>query len=87
MRGVVGGGMVSVFEERGYSDAFDSIHGSSAGACAAAYFAARQARMGVEIYYEDINNKRFIDPLRLILGRPAMDRDFLIDIVMRKKKP
>jgi predicted patatin/cPLA2 family phospholipase len=87
MRGVVGGGMVSVFEERGLSDAFDSIHGSSAGACAAAYFAAKQARTGVQIYYEDINNRRFIDPLRLILGRPAMDKDFLIDTVMRNKKP
>ena len=40
MRGVVAGGMVGALEERGFLDCFDSIHGSSAGACAGAYFLA-----------------------------------------------
>jgi predicted patatin/cPLA2 family phospholipase len=77
MRGVVSGGMVTALEARGLLDCFDSIHGSSAGACAGAYFLAGQARLGTRIYYEDINNKRFIDRWRPWIGRPNYERAFL----------
>jgi predicted acylesterase/phospholipase RssA len=40
MRGVAAGGMVSALERLGLRDAFDSVHGSSAGAVAASYFVA-----------------------------------------------
>ena len=53
MRGVVSGGMVSALEERALLRCFDSVHGSSAGACAGAYFVAGQARLGTRIFYED----------------------------------
>jgi predicted patatin/cPLA2 family phospholipase len=86
MRGVVAGGMVSALEERGLARCFDSIHGSSAGACAGAYFVAHQARLGTRIYYEDINNRKFIDIRRVLLGRPIMNTHFLIDHVMRLNK-
>lgn len=84
MRGVVSGGMAAELERRGWTDCFDSIHGSSAGACAAAYFAAGQANFGTRIYYEDINNRTFIDPFRL---SGIMDAGYLTDYVMRKTKP
>jgi predicted patatin/cPLA2 family phospholipase len=87
MRGVVAGGMVSALEEAKLLSSFDTIHGSSAGACAAAYFAAGQAQLGVRIFYEDINNKIFIDPLRLLQLRPVMNKDFLIDRVFSVTKP
>jgi predicted patatin/cPLA2 family phospholipase len=87
MRGVISVAMASAFEERGCLPAFDSVHGSSAGACGAAYFAAGQASVGARIYFEDINNKRFIDPYRPLLGRPIMNKDFLIDYVMTEVKP
>jgi len=87
MRGVVSVAMASVIEERGLFLAFDSVHGSSAGACNAAYFAAEQAEFGGRIYYEDINNKKFIDTRRILLGRPIMNKDFLIDNVMHHGKP
>jgi predicted patatin/cPLA2 family phospholipase len=87
MRGVVSVAMASAFEERGYFAAFDSVHGSSAGACGAAYFAARQAAFGGSIYYEDINNRKFIDLWRPLIGRPIMDRGFLVDYVMQHVKP
>ena len=61
MRGVVSAGMVSALEELGLTHAFDAVYGSSAGAINAAYFLAGQARLGTTIYYEDINNARFID--------------------------
>lgn len=87
MRGVVSIGMATAFEDRGLLAAFDSVHGSSAGACAGAYFATGQAKLGARIYYEDINNSTFINPRRLLVGRAAMNKDFLIDDVMRTRKP
>jgi predicted patatin/cPLA2 family phospholipase len=87
MRGVVGAGMVAALESRGLLNAFDTIHGSSVGACTAAYFLAGQARFGASIYYEDIRTKKIINPLRPLLGRPIFDKDYLIDTVMRLHKP
>jgi predicted patatin/cPLA2 family phospholipase len=87
MRGIVSVAMAAALDQEGYYDAFDSVHGSSAGACGGAYFAARQAALGTTVYYEDINNKHFIDLLRWARGRPIMDTDFLINDVMRKRKP
>jgi predicted patatin/cPLA2 family phospholipase len=87
MRGVVSAAMVAALEARGLLGCFDSIHGSSAGACAGAYFLAGQAGLGARIYYEDINNKHFIDLWRPLRGRPIMDTHFLIDHVMRNVKP
>jgi predicted patatin/cPLA2 family phospholipase len=87
MRGVVSGGMISALEAEGFLPCFDSVHGSSAGACAGAYFIAGQARLGTQIYYEDVNNSRFINPWRPLIGRPIMNTHFLIDEVMRTTKP
>lgn len=86
MRGVVSGGMVTALQESELLPMFDSLHGSSAGACAAAYLLADQAALGTSIYYEDINNKKFIDVSRMFLGRAVMDTSFLIDYVMREIK-
>ena len=70
MRGVVSAGMVSALEALGLTHAFDAVYGSSAGAINAAYFLAGQAPLGTTIYYEDINNLRFID-MRRAARRPA----------------
>ena len=87
MRGVISIGLAAGLEKLGLTGTFDSIHGSSAGACAAAYFAAGQSDLGGSIYYEDINNDRFIDTWRPSRGRPVMDLDFLVDDVMVNSKP
>jgi predicted patatin/cPLA2 family phospholipase len=81
MRGVVSAGMVSALEELGFGDVFDAVYGSSAGAVNAAYFLAGQARLGTSIYYEDINNRRFINLGRAAMGRPIVDMGFLLDDV------
>jgi predicted patatin/cPLA2 family phospholipase len=86
MRGVVAGGMVSALEARGLTNCFDSIHGSSAGACAGAYFAAGQARLGTRMFYEDINSRKFVDRRRALVGRPIMNTSFLVENVMRTSK-
>lgn len=87
MRAVAAGGMVWALEELGLREAFDAIFGSSAGAIAGAYFAAGQARFGTRMFYEDLNNRRFIDLSRPWRLKPIMDVGFLVDHVMRIDKP
>jgi predicted patatin/cPLA2 family phospholipase len=86
MRGVVSAGMVSALEELGLTHAFDAVYGSSAGAINAAYFLAGQARLGTTIYYEDINNRQFIDLFRPLRGRPIVNLAFLLDDVVEHRK-
>lgn len=87
MRGVISGGMVTALETLGLRDCFDVVIGASAGAAAATYFVAGQSALGTSIYYEDINNRLFIDLRRGLFARPIVDIDFLIDRVMRDVKP
>jgi predicted patatin/cPLA2 family phospholipase len=87
MRGVVGAGMVATLESHALLNAFDTIHGSSVGACTAAYFLAGQAQFGASIYFEDLSNIQLINPLRALLGQPVFDKDFLVDTIMRRRKP
>jgi predicted patatin/cPLA2 family phospholipase len=86
MRGVISAGMVSALEELGFTEAFDEVYGSSAGAINGAYFLAGQARLGTTVYYEDINSRSFIDMRRAVLGRPIVDLGFLLDDVAVSRK-
>ncbi|MCP5405611.1 MAG: patatin-like phospholipase family protein [Pseudomonadaceae bacterium] len=85
--GAILGGFVSALEALGYRDCFDGVVGSSSGAMTGAYFAAGQARMGTTIYAEDNCDGRFINPWRLLIRRPVMDLDYLVDEVMGRVKP
>ena len=87
MRGVVSAGMVSALEALGLTHAFDAVYGSSAGALNAAYFLAGQAALGTAIYFEDINNRHFIDMRRPLVGRPIVNLSYLIDDVAVRRKP
>jgi predicted patatin/cPLA2 family phospholipase len=87
MRGVVSAGMVWALEHLGLTQAFDAVYGSSAGAINGAYFLAGQAALGTTIYYEDINNRQFINLWRAVHGRPIVDLGFLIDEVAVRRKP
>lgn len=87
MRGIVSAGMVSALEALGLTHAFDAVYGSSAGAINGAYFLAGQAKLGTTIYSEDINNHRFIDLRRPMLGRPIVNLDFLMTDVVTRLKP
>src|SRR4051794_4948860 len=66
MRGVVSAGMVAALEQLELQEVFDGVFGASAGAVTGAYFIAGQARYGTTIFYEDINNRKFIDLTRLL---------------------
>ncbi len=87
MRGVVSSGMASALEHLGLTHAFDAVYGASAGAINGAYFLAGQSGFGTTIYYEDINNRQFIDLWRPLRGRPIVDLAFLIDEVATRRKP
>jgi len=86
MRGVISAGMVWALEDLGLVDAFDGVYGSSAGAINAAYFLAGQAGIGTTIYYEDINNARFIDLGRVVRGHPIVNLAYLLDDVAVRRK-
>src|ERR1700733_6368945 len=49
MRGVAAGGFLKVLSELSLFDTFDTLHGSSSGACAAAYVVAQQFDEGRKI--------------------------------------
>jgi predicted patatin/cPLA2 family phospholipase len=87
MRGVVSAGMVTALERLGLVNAFDAVYGASAGAINAAYFLAGQAALGTTIYSENINGPSFISFLRPLRGRPIIDLDFLLDVVVPTRKP
>jgi predicted patatin/cPLA2 family phospholipase len=87
MRGVVSAGMVAALEQLKMLDAIDVVYGSSAGALSGAYFIAGQARYGTTIFYENINNREFIDLWRLLAGKPVLSLEFLLDHVCIHEKP
>jgi predicted patatin/cPLA2 family phospholipase len=87
MRGVTAGGMVSALEDLGLTRCFDSVHGSSAGAAAGAYFVTGQAKLGTRLFYEDLNDGNFIGIRKLLVGKPLMDPSYLVDFAMMERKP
>ena len=86
MRGVVSAGMVTGLEYLGLLPAFDVIYGTSAGAFNGAFFIAGQAAYGTTIYYENINNLRFVNLLRPLVGKPAVSLEFLFEQVLINEK-
>jgi predicted patatin/cPLA2 family phospholipase len=87
MSGVVSAGMLAALEYIGLLPAFDVVYGSSAGAINGAYFLAGQAASGAALYYENINNSRFLNPLRLLCGAPPISLNFLFERAMIRGKP
>ena len=84
MRGVFSAGSLIALENLGFSQGFDAVYGSSGGAMNSAYFLSSQSAFGTSIYYEDINNSKFINLLRL---NKMIDMDYLFDRIIKYKKP
>ena len=83
MRAVVTAGMVTGLEMLALRDVFDVVYGSSGGSGNGAFFLAGQAAYGTTIYYDRINNDRFIDVFRpLKRRRPVVDLHYVFDTVM-----
>lgn len=86
MRGVVAGGMSVAIEELGYTNAFDHIVGTSAGAMCGAFLLAEQAAMGVGLYLGPLTDDKFIDLSRWRRG-PILSLEFLLDELMMNSHP
>lgn len=86
MRGVVSAGMLCALERLGLTDCFDGVYGTSSGAINSAFFVARQTRYGIPLYWENINNRRFINYLRLFSKTPVLSLEFLLEHVMVREK-
>jgi predicted patatin/cPLA2 family phospholipase len=83
MRGVFSAGADIALESLRLTNVFDEVYACSAGAINAAYFLSGQAAYGATIYYEDINNIQFINPLRF---NKVLDLDFLFDEIICARK-
>ncbi len=64
MRGVFGMGVGIGLQYAGLCAAFDVVLGGSAGACNGAWILSRQTRLAASVYYEDLTDRRFVNPWR-----------------------
>jgi len=86
MRGVVSAGMTAALESLGLLPCFDVVYGASAGAMNGAYFVAGQAAHGMSIYYENLNDRRFINPVRYFTRRPMLSLEYLLEEIVKREK-
>jgi predicted patatin/cPLA2 family phospholipase len=78
MRGVVSAGMTAALERLGLTRCFDIAIGSSAGALNAAALVAGVARPAAAMYHTVLASRKFVNPVRLLFGRPALDVRFVL---------
>ncbi len=100
MSGIFGAGVVTALQELNFYNRVHSIYAISAGAHNAAYFLAKDTKLGASIYYEDLIDNRFIMSSKLkflfefifnVFTNKAkienlVDIDYLIDVEKNKKK-
>jgi predicted patatin/cPLA2 family phospholipase len=88
MRGVVSAGMASAIDQLGLRDAFDEVHGASAGAFNGAFFMAGQAAYMTSLYWRGFGDPRFVSLRRALRGRgPAFDMDYVVDGIWARGRP
>jgi hypothetical protein len=80
--GVRSAGALSALKEAGLTHSFDAIYSISAGFANSCYFLAEQVDTGLSIYYEDLNNKNFINKLH---PWHLLNVDYIVDIMKRQK--
>ena len=87
MRGVVSAGMAAALEQLGLRDAFDEVHGASAGAFNAAFLLAGQAAYLATLYQFGFGDPRFVSAVRAMRGGPAFDMDHVVNRVWTRERP
>lgn len=85
MRGAVCAGMCLVLEAAGLMSSVDRVYGCSSGALTGCFAAAGQASLWATSF-EDCACRTFIDPSRVLRGRPVLDLDFLFDEVIARRR-
>jgi len=84
MRGIFSVGVLDVFLERRF-EPFDLAIGASAGACNLASHVARQDGRNRRAYFDLMTRREFIDVRRAVIGRSAVDLDWLWDELARRE--
>jgi predicted patatin/cPLA2 family phospholipase len=84
MRGVCSAGGVAALAHLGFTELFDEVYATSAGAMNASYFLSGQPASGISIYFDDCTTRLFINPLRFW---KLIDIDYLFDRVVTAVKP
>jgi predicted patatin/cPLA2 family phospholipase len=79
MRGVISAGMTAALERLGLTPCFDLVVGASAGALNGAALLAGVAREGAATYHGALASREFVNPARLLRGRPVMDVRHILD--------
>jgi predicted patatin/cPLA2 family phospholipase len=87
MRGVVSAGMTAAIEQLHLRDAFDEIHGASAGAFNGAFLISGQAAYLAALYPHGFGDPRFVSLRRALRGYPLFDMDYVIGEVWRTQRP
>lgn len=87
MRGAISAGMAIALEAHGFSDTFDDVYGTSAGALNGAWFVARAAQRGLPGWAD----QRFLDGSvrrrNVLRRRPVVDNEFIMDVVYEQHTP
>jgi predicted patatin/cPLA2 family phospholipase len=79
MRGIISVAMCATLQSHGLLPAFDLVTGTSSGALNAAALLAEVADASTVDYVEGFANRKFINPGRLLLGRPVIDVNYVLD--------
>jgi len=87
MRGVVSAGMTAAIEQLGFTNAFDEVHGASAGAFNAAFLLAGQASYLTGLYQHGFGNPTFVSARRVLRGRSLFNMDYVVNEVWRTQRP
>jgi predicted patatin/cPLA2 family phospholipase len=78
MRGVVSSGMTAALERLGLTACFDMVVGASAGAINGAALLAGVARAGTATYHGPLASRSFVNPARVLRGRPVIDVGYVL---------
>lgn len=79
MRGVVSAGMTAALERLGVTPCLDLVVGASAGAFNGAGLIAGVAGRGPETYAGPLASRSFVNPARVLVGRPVIDVEYLLE--------
>jgi predicted patatin/cPLA2 family phospholipase len=78
MRGVVSAGMTAALERLGLTPCFDLVVGASAGAINGAALLGGVARAGAATYHGPLASRSFVNPARVLRGRPVIDVNYVL---------
>jgi predicted patatin/cPLA2 family phospholipase len=81
MRGVVSAAMTGALERLGFGTCFDIVAGASAGAINGAALLAGEAQRGSAAYCGPLASKSFVNPLRVLRGKPVIDVNDVLELV------